>query len=1729
MLTNGAITANDQVTVTKVIRSGTGRTAEPRLISGVPRAERGQRVTPHLAAVSVGKSTTGINPWWTFNEGVIPGVGKYLVNVANGNLLVQSDDVNVAERGIDLAFRRTYNMQSTHDALNSDGSVAAIYGDHWTNTFDAHMAYNSRQNILSVYDIDGARYDYTSSKSGLWVQTAGVHETLRTDGGCGYYWEKKSGTIYYFFSPPGGTCSGGIGDAYRGRIYQIFGRNHNNYVGFSYSWIRNDSSSIQNLLSISAAHSDGHSLLLTFGIVGGHVQLATITRPDGSVVNYKYDTSGVLLAEVDKPGDGLVTPTTPTPNLLPETYSYSKDILGDYLDSIVGPRFVLSSLSAPGNPTEGGVLYLVVQADARAIRSVNDIGIVNFAPYDRYNTLLQPTLPTGNQLWRSKTYSGENINAPSQSALTDSDGHSEWTSDSQGRVTQHSSYTGTRWLTSGVSWDAENNQLTDVDARGNATYFAYDAHGNTIAMAEPATNGYSPTSLYSYDSFDNILAYCDPVQTHAMSADWPAGGKGAPPAANTCKPQRGTPSSPTNVVMQYSHQNVAEPNGELVSAATATGYKKVYAYDATSQGGIEAGLPTSVVGDAIAQADGTTRTNVQSYIYDFRGNVICYGTGNGVWTAAFDGLNRVIAQADPDDASLGGCPSKTPSIGGSSIVTRTTYTPDGHVTRRQTPEEASGNYGSSYLYDADGNETSEYHVYGCTASFCQAGLTQKWYDGADRLVEVALPVDPSDYYQFSWQTRYIYDLSGGGTNTFAGGAPYRAYGNLFKTEELLLGRTGAWKETAPQATGVPTFVDTKGAAYDAIDRTLSRFKYDLASKSVISHGTNYDENGQLGLMSADCNEVGQCSSLAYDARNLLSSKALTAPAGLAKSADEAFSYDADKRVNALAQAGVGTWTRGYDLDGRLTYSAEPGSSSPAQRNLDTRSLPSTATWRFRAATNVVRATISGVVGRKTSRGARRAAIQRQASSQSITAPPPTSAALTSPTVIRYAYYQSGERQSLSVQSTALSGNPLIAYSYRPDGKLQTEAVTAPGASFTTSRTYLASGRPSQQSESGAATIKQLPTVYSYDGYGRVSRIDYPYGEITVSQYEAEGNPTNGSSTIYGVSGFSSYTVRDEALDPFWTALTGTAYINGLAYNPRGGGATTCKTAETDFDAVQSVTTSTVGASSGFPYCQNPATTDFAFDAASRATYYAYNAAGSGDLTLQGDYNRTFDNEDHTISQIGVTLPTPSGNCQNYDLQYAWGPWGHPMQMGGSVTGHSGLKPCYVKPPAPSLETLHWDGDTLLYTTNSSGVMDDLKIDSSADYTPGNAQYAGVTFWQRGADGSLNGCATTAGDGFVISRAQYRGYLGGCQTASYTQLGPLVATGDRSPFGQGSILFQPGADGYSDGYNVFQGLRAYDSELGSFTTPDAYAGDVHDPMSQKPFVWNRNNPVEFSDPSGYDPYIIVNPSAAMGFGHMSIAIVDHNTGSGTLYSQHPPHGEFSAREIIDRVPVTAKQISEMASTREVATETTSAAQDHAMLKRANQLFDKLWAVCLNALEVYAAPLPNWLQLRPGQAAFLGPKGLLPVCSSIKAWRDYSVHLSSPYCLRYAPGTIVHMMSWRREILASGDTRKRLFVKIKSSAGWSGYVQAVFLEPVIPPGTKVYSVGSDCDESFNEERCMGEVVRQSHTSSGPNIQVRMRNNRYAHLYYTTLRLLAGRPLIFDPDVAGFLMTRRPVSSQ
>ena len=390
--------------------------------------------TPTPAGSPLPTPATGINHWWSYEERAVPGVGKAMVNVGNGNLVVQADDVDVPERGIDLAFRRSYNAMSGHDASSSDGSTPSVFGNGWTSTFDAHMAYNAVTTTMSVYDIDGARYDYVPNGSGGWAAPAGMHAQLLYDGSCGYYWAKPTGTIYHFYSPsPSATnCPSGSAQTagYWGRIYSISGRNHTNSLTLTYSWSDGVGNSAEALTAITVTHSDGQALSLKFAVVSGTsiTELQSITRPDGAEISYQYDSSGDLI-EVDRPGNAVDVTHQQTITTLPEMYTYTGKHL---LSSVASPRDVWSQRYAPGNP-DGDVLTFAYDSSNR-LTGITDASLVDPIPNDNQNAQLQPTFgQTGVVSWYQETFSGWGSGT---TQYTDTAGHaSKWTVDALWRVT----------------------------------------------------------------------------------------------------------------------------------------------------------------------------------------------------------------------------------------------------------------------------------------------------------------------------------------------------------------------------------------------------------------------------------------------------------------------------------------------------------------------------------------------------------------------------------------------------------------------------------------------------------------------------------------------------------------------------------------------------------------------------------------------------------------------------------------------------------------------------------------------------------------------------------------------------------------------------------------------------------------------------------------------------------------------------------------------------------------------------------------------------------------------------------------------------------------------------------------------------------------------------------------------------------------------------------------------
>jgi len=524
----------------------TGRLHPLETLTSCPSVYTGNSVTISSLA------GTGINHWWEYEEDQLAGVGRYMVNVATGNMILQADDMAIAHKGIELALRRTYNAMSKHDAAGDDGSPN-LYGDKWTSTFDAHIAYNDFAQVncqrgATVFDIDGAHYDYAPVGDGhSFTPPAGQVAKLYYDG-TNYFWTKKTGTEYAFWDINQSTSNVG----YSGQIHYIYGRNANNSLTFQRTW-STDASTLKHLLQMTVTtETTGSTKLvatLNYGDVTGFGStfrvLQNLVWPDNTTtVSYAYTIQQCtcpgnyepVLTEVDEPGNNVAT-------TLAQQYLYGNG--SSLMTAAYSPRWVLKPSQLGDGPA-----YTFGYGTFSNLLQVQYVGDVNPSISDGYSPagVIQPSIAADfgyNSPYRTVSLCYENVGGSGgcsadggQTVWSDTDGHqTTYIWDSIGRVTQRQDTTGDvlpgpATLIYYQGWDSSNDLTFTKDPRSanssDTTYetdYTYDTNGNTTTAAEPSVTTdrgtFRPTSRYAYDSNNNVLSYCDPVFVHAVGKDYP--------------------------------------------------------------------------------------------------------------------------------------------------------------------------------------------------------------------------------------------------------------------------------------------------------------------------------------------------------------------------------------------------------------------------------------------------------------------------------------------------------------------------------------------------------------------------------------------------------------------------------------------------------------------------------------------------------------------------------------------------------------------------------------------------------------------------------------------------------------------------------------------------------------------------------------------------------------------------------------------------------------------------------------------------------------------------------------------------------------------------------------------------------------------------------------------------------------------------------------------------------
>jgi RHS repeat-associated protein len=1394
-----------------------------------------------------------------------------MVNVGTGNLLVAATDADLHEQGIDLAFQRVYNSQSLHDYNGDDGGNPAIFGNRWTNNYDANIVYDSNANTITVYDLDGTACTYTASAAapGGWQPCTGEYATLiPTDqSDCTYAWYKPNGTVYWFHTDATGSGCG-IQQAKQGHLQEVLARNQNNLLTFAYSYDSSGMTTSEHIAEIDVNHSDGDTLTMKFGIIPGTTinELATITLPDGvATLKYLYDNSGNLV-EVDKPGNNSAfslpnNPSGPQPpqGNLPETYAYASG--SSTLQEVCGPRCTAAMWASPTAPADGGALLFTINASL-LLRAWQFQGVLNFTPDDGTNTPLHPSQSTQFTTWYTANFvygSGTDCGHTSGGATTmcDTDGHSTtWAINSSDQVTQTQEWAGTAkslWLTTSQTWDANKNLASTTDANGNVTKYGYDNNnslgfsccGNMVEMQLPQSNDITngplaPLSFYSYDSYFNVVAYCDPVYNQNHGNSWVPSPGGQD---NLC------PLNANHATLMTYKYPAPEPYGCLSSVTKPTEYLTDISYPAGGPCGN--GQPTKVQADQpITNYDGTVRQPTQNLAYDANGNLTNYDKGQssggavqGSWTLSYNRDNRLVQKTNNDSQLQG------------TFTSMSCYYPDGSLFYTETPSQWAndGNptcpsmqtmlsglqspptHATAYYYDTDGNQKKMVTHKGCSGlnpcpgaqsiTACASGKTEpigttcKYYDGLDRLVEVASPYDtrafgpgvPYEFYNFRWMDRYVYDLSqnGGSANLSISDSTGSisgivAYGALYKTQEYLPQPTNmlAVLSHGQYQTGI--WNDIRGSSFDALNRTVN--KYELAFDPGGAVTTNvYDCLSQLDLLCSATNSVSQTTTYSYDNIDRIKQIAFSGAAPLADG--RTYTFDADGR-QASASNSLGTLAYTYDVDGNRTSVIEPSGEGAAS-------------------------------------------------------------------LICYAYYADGLRSYLGIGLTSdncgsntmgipqranpsnngISQPKIFSYSYRNDGLTATQQVNwSTNAAQTFSWSYSPSGREMSQTDPLNNQKVLIPPnntppgvslgikQYQYDSYGRVNQVTYPEG------YQETSITYDGADEIVERVANQPFLLnaRGELIQqgtPPMTAQAITYMANGSQV---GNGSTLI-----DNERYQAPpTTLQYDVRSGMAKAiANP---QYVQDIGGVAWGYDYDSAGRQSKAT--DYPNW-----PTLSS-----PSPEGansfDAENHLQQTTIG-FGSlpPGTVGWGPDQRQRVNTTYTSLNQKIVTNAHWDGDNILFAGGSmlyigklavmtiSGDLEVLDRDETGNsQTEHGVSVSGTPFgnwydsWSIGgvrsvqtynpkANHPVNVLLATGSCGFYETYIPYTYY-------SCPQWAPPFA--------------MKRTDGYAMIGGIVQGARTYDPTSGQWLTPDPYAGDVGSPMSQKPFVWNNNNPAQFEDPTGY---------------------------------------------------------------------------------------------------------------------------------------------------------------------------------------------------------------------------------------------------------------------------------------
>ena len=709
------------------------------------------------------------------------------VNVATGNLVLQTRDELLLGRGLDIASLRTYNSQGQFDDDNADNWAVGAFGQRMVlsgsvATAGSTLTRTDRDGAQAVYVWDVAKNLYVSTAGAGAFDTvaydAGASQFVWTDGDSGLterYQADGQGPLVSATNPDGQTVSYTYNA--NGTVRSATDANgevtHYDYDGTNLTQIRTVTAggitstrvryaydASNRLASVTVDLSpddnsvaDGRTYVTTYGYDGASKRVASISQSDGTSLAFTYVQVGGIY-KVQSVTDALGAATTFSYDPAAGTTTVT-DALGAsavYLYDAQGQLAQVRQGVTNGNPAGlSQVSYLYDPAGNVTLVTDGEGNKVALS-YDDRGNLLKEVDSAGNT--RERTYNAAN------QLLTDTVYADAAVS--RGAFSKEAALPETvRYVY------AQNNPFRlrfVISAQGNVTEYGYDANGLRTSTVEYAGGRYDTAALAQTG-----------VPTEAQMATW-------------------------------------RQNQDL-----ARSRRTDYTYD--GRGELQTVTTYGAV-NAAGQGDTATAATTQ-YIYDPRGLLLQKiepGTGGGLTHYVYDGLGRVLSVSGPsldggttpnitvtsyDDAN-----AKTTVTLANGLVTISAYDRAGRLVSVTQSSVGTGVLGTTtYAYDKDGNLLMTQDPTG----------VRKWmlYDEADRKIA---EIDATGAL-----VEYVYNANGQLRQTIA-------YATRLSAAQLAQLVDGAGRPTTAWAAGnATTSLGALRPAGTAQDQKAWRF-YDAANR-----------------------------------------------------------------------------------------------------------------------------------------------------------------------------------------------------------------------------------------------------------------------------------------------------------------------------------------------------------------------------------------------------------------------------------------------------------------------------------------------------------------------------------------------------------------------------------------------------------------------------------------------------------------------------------------------------------------------------------------------------------------------------------------------------------------------------------------------------------------------------------------------------------------------------------